>query len=138
MWQDVYDDLAAGQTLQAGTKVSVVGELSEYRGELEIIPRRAADVTVTGYTPPPAQEPLPIGRIIAGDFIDQIVTLTGTLGEPQPFSAGVKFTLDDGSGEITLLLWQDVYDDLAAGQTLQAGTKVSVVGELSEYRGELE
>ena len=136
LWQDVYDDLAAGQTLQAGTKVSVVGELGEYRGELEIIPRRAADVTVTGYTPPPAQEPLPIGRIIAGDFIDQIVTLTGTLGEPQPFSAGVKFTLDDGSGEITLLLWQDVYD--ALGDELSAGAQVQVTGKIAQYKGDLE
>lgn len=135
LWQSVYDEVAATETLAPGTRVVVVGEVSEYRGELELIPRRAADLTVTGYAPLPAPTPVPIARLGTRD-LDQTVTLAGTLGEPQPFSAGVKYTLDDGSGQITLLLWQDVAD--ALGEALPAGARVQVTGQISEYMGELE
>lgn len=135
LWQRTYTEIVTTQELRAGTEVIVAGEVSEYRGALELIPRRAADVTVTGYTPPPAPEPLPVAHITTRD-IDQIVTLIGILGEAQPFSAGVKFTLDDGSGEITLLLWQDVYAVWQAN--LFAGVQVQVRGQIAEYKGELE
>ncbi|MFZ5917012.1 MAG: OB-fold nucleic acid binding domain-containing protein [Chloroflexota bacterium] len=135
LWQSVYDEIAAAETLAAGTRVIVVGEVSEYRGELELIPRRAADLTVTGYAPLPAPTPVPIARLGARD-LDQTVSLAGAVGEPQPFSAGVKYTLDDGSGQITLLLWQDVAD--ALGEALPAGARVQVTGQIGEYLGELE
>lgn len=135
LWQQTYDALADVQKLEAGTEVTVSGEVSEYRGELEIIPRRAADVTVTGYTPPPASEPLPIA-LITTDDVDQTVTLVGVLGEQEPFAAGVKYTLDDGSGEMILLLWQDVYD--AAKSKLITGAEVQITGKIAEYKGDLE
>jgi DNA/RNA endonuclease YhcR with UshA esterase domain len=135
LWQRTFDEIVGAQPLLAGTEVIVSGEVAEYRGTLEIIPSRAADVTVTGYTPPPTAEPLPIAYLTGHD-VDQIATLTGTLGEPQPFSAGVKFALDDGSGEITLLLWQDIYAALA--DKLAAGAQVQVRGKIAEYQGNLE
>ena len=135
LWQRTFDEIAAAQALLAGTEVIVTGEVAEYRGTLEIIPPRAADVTVTGYTPPPTAEPLPIAYITGRD-VDQITTLVGTLGEPQPFSAGVKFALDDGSGEIILLLCQDIY--AALDGKLAAGAQVQVRGKIAEYQGDLE
>lgn len=135
LWQRTYEEVIASQTLQAGTDVVVTGKVAEYRGALEIIPRRAADVTVTGYTPPLIPRPSPISHITVHDA-DQIVTLTGTLKEPQSFSAGQKFILDDGSGEIILLLWQDVYATLDGALT--AGVQVQVRGRIAEYRGDLE
>jgi DNA/RNA endonuclease YhcR with UshA esterase domain len=135
LWQRTYEEIAATQALKAGTEVTVIGEVAEYRDTLEIIPRRAADVTVTGYTPLPTPEPLLLAQLTGSD-VDQTVTVIGVLGDAQPFSAGVKFTLDDGSGEIVLLLWQDVYD--ALNGRLAAGARVQVRGQIAEYRGDLE
>ncbi len=66
------------------------------------------------------------------------MTVRGTLGEKQIFSAGIKFELDDGSGAIILLLWQNVYDAIPDAGLLAAGVTVEVTGEIEEYRGELE
>jgi len=42
LWQD----LAPDQALTVGTRVRVVGEVALYRGELEVVPQRATDLTV--------------------------------------------------------------------------------------------
>jgi DNA/RNA endonuclease YhcR with UshA esterase domain len=70
--------------------------------------------------------------------VGKTVTLTGTLSEPETFSAGVKFSLSDDSGAITLLLWQNVYDALPDADKLASGVQVEVTGEIEEYQGELE
>jgi DNA/RNA endonuclease YhcR with UshA esterase domain len=46
--------------------------------------------------------------------------------------------LDDGTGEIVLLLWQNVYDAIPDAERLDAGVRVEVTGQVEEYRGELE
>jgi len=66
------------------------------------------------------------------------VTVCGTLGERDPFSAGVKFPFDDGTGRIVLLLWQDVYDAIPGVERLDGGAQVEVTGRVDVYRGEIE
>jgi DNA/RNA endonuclease YhcR with UshA esterase domain len=135
LWQSVYDvpPDAAASALDVGAEVQVQGEISQYRGELELIPELAEDVRVLAVAPPPAETP--IGALTASD-VGRVVTLRGTLGPPVPFSSGVKFILDDGGGQITLLLWTNVAED--APKELGAGTQVIVTGQVAEYRGELE
>jgi DNA/RNA endonuclease YhcR with UshA esterase domain len=135
LWQDLYDELAAITALKEGAAVAVCGQVSEYRGQVELIPELAIDVQLTAAPPPP--KTLAIGTLTEAD-VGLRVQLAGTLSEPDPFSAGVKFTLDDGTGHITLLLWQETYDEVAATQALRAGAEVSVAGEIAEYRGALE
>ncbi len=133
LWESVYDDLPDPATLDVGAEVQVQGEVSEYRGELELLPELAEDVQVLVAAAPPAETT--IGTLTAADA-GRVVTLRGTLGPPAPFSAGVKFALDDGTGQIILLLWSNVYEEATPG--LEAGAQVEVTGEVSEYRGELE
>ncbi|HUX77836.1 MAG TPA: OB-fold nucleic acid binding domain-containing protein [Anaerolineae bacterium] len=153
LWQSVYDGMHDG--LEIGAQVQVQGEVSEYRGQLELIPELAEDVQVlapvTSPNPTPVGEltaedvqvlapatspnPMPVGELTAAD-VGRRVTLRGTLGPPDPFSAGVKFTLDDGTGRITLLFWSDEYERTPDG--LGAGAQVIATGEVAEYQGELE
>jgi len=135
LWQDLYDELSAAATLEEGTGLNVCGLVAEYRGQLELIPELPVDVQQTAA--PLLPEPRAIGTLSGAD-VGRRVQLGGVLGEPEPFSAGVKFALDDGTGRITLLLWQNTYDEIAARGALPAGAQVSVVGEIAEYRGELE
>jgi len=135
LWQDLYDELAAITALKEGAAVTVCGQVSEYQGQVELIPELAIDVQLTAAPPPP--KTLAIGMLTEAD-VGLRVQLAGTLSEPDPFSAGVKFTLDDGTGHITLLLWQETYDEVAATQALRASAEVSVAGEIAEYRGALE
>jgi len=139
LWQSLYDGLPGGAAadcanpLDVGAEIQVQGEVSQYRGELELIPELAEDVQLLVAAPPPAETN--IGALTLAD-VGRVVTLRGTLGLPDPFSAGVKFLLDDGAGQLTLLLWSNVFESAPAG--LEAGAQVVVTGEIAEYRGELE
>ena len=134
LWQSIYDALRNSAEPDIGAEVQVQGEVSQYRGELEVIPELPGDVQVlAAATSPPTNTP--IGELTAAD-VGRWVTLRGTLGPPDPFSAGVKFPLDDGTGQILLLMWQDVYESAPEG--LGTGAQVIVTGQVAEYRGELE
>jgi DNA/RNA endonuclease YhcR with UshA esterase domain len=135
IWQDVYDLLPDPAALDKGAEIQVQGEVAEYRGQLELIPELGEDVEVLAAAAPP------IGTAIAAlttADVDRMVMLRGTLGEPETFSQGVKFPLDDGSGTIVLLLWQNVYDAIPDVSHLVAGAQVEVAGRIEEYQGDLE
>jgi DNA/RNA endonuclease YhcR with UshA esterase domain len=133
LWQDVYDGMYNRAEPEVGAEVQVQGEISQYRGELEVIPELVEDVQILVAAAPPAETTT--GALTPAD-VGRVVTLHGTLGPPDPFSAGVKFLFDDGTGRIILLLWSDVAESAPGG--LGAGTQVIVTGEIAEYRGELE
>jgi DNA/RNA endonuclease YhcR with UshA esterase domain len=135
LWQDLYENLPDAAYLVPGAILRVEGEIRDYRGEREVVPQVPADVTVVGRIEllPEA----PIGQITVDD-LGQTVQITGRITEVIPFSAGMKYRVDDGTGIILLLLWQDVYDRLEAPAALVVGTEVSIRGRVAEYQGELE
>jgi DNA/RNA endonuclease YhcR with UshA esterase domain len=145
LWQDVYealrDELSDGPELAPGAEIEAQGELAEYRGELEVIPELPADVQIlapsSAMTAVVATETTPIGTVTADD-VGRSIVLRGKLGPPESFSAGVKYPLSDPTGTIILLLWREVYDGIQDVDWLTPGTVVEVVGEIEEYRGDLE
>jgi len=134
LWQDIYDGMRNGPAPDVGAEVQVQGEVSEYGGELELVPELAQDVQVlVAATSPPAETP--IGTLTTTD-VGRWVTLRGTLGPPDPFSSGIKFTLGDDTGQIVLLLWSNVVESAPEG--MGAGAQVIVTGQVAEYQGALE
>ncbi|MDY7041108.1 MAG: hypothetical protein SVX38_09620, partial [Chloroflexota bacterium] len=162
LWDDVAQDVLQRENLVVGAEISARGKVSEYHGELEVIPASGSDVTVLAMhtatptptpeptvtvaptttptpvsTPTPAVEVTAIGQITAAD-VGQRLTVEGNITQVASFSQGVKFTLDDGTGRITLLLWQDTYLSLPNRADLRVGTRVRAGGVPSEYEGALE
>ncbi len=133
LWDSVYGDLPAPAEFDVGAQVEVRGELKVYRGDLEVVPEKAADVAIL--TPAPAIPWVAVQDLTAAD-VGRIVRLRGTLGPPKPFSAGVKVALDDGSGRIDVLLWSNIAETLAPQPA--EGLSIEVVGEVAEYKGKLE
>jgi len=115
-------------------------------------PRLVVDVTSiptsfseTTSTPTLAPEPTPTPMLlltpihsITVDRVGEQVTLKGRVVDTASFSQGFQFTLDDGTGQIVLLTWHDVYDDCWDAPKLNLGAVVRVTGEISEYEGQLE
>ncbi len=122
--------------LGVGQSVQVTGAVDEYKEAPQISVGRASDVIVLNEAIAIAPTRR-IGEIVA-ETVGSMAVVEGTIVKTTPFSAGVKFTLDDGSGTVTLLLWQELYASLAARDALVEGTIVRVQGEVAEYRGELE
>ena len=104
LWQSLYEMLDDPAALGVGAEVEVRGEIAQYRGELELIPELAEDVQLlAAAAPPPEIEARAIGDVTASD-VGAPLLLQGVLGEMESFSSGARFSLDDGSGSITLLL----------------------------------
>jgi len=137
LWQNIYDSLldGPGPELGFGAEVRVQGQVSVYRGQLEVAPELPEDVQVLAAAVSPDETS--IGSLTAAD-VGRWVTLHGTLGERETFSDGVKFPLEDASGSIILLLWDNVYDLIPDAERLVSGAQVEVTGQIEEYRGELE
>ncbi|MEJ5310162.1 MAG: OB-fold nucleic acid binding domain-containing protein [Anaerolineae bacterium] len=95
-------------------------------------------------TATPTETPTPTPEFVRtriGDLparMDEEVTVIGKVTATASFSQGFKFTLDDGSGQVTLLMWHNVYDDCYAAPQLNIGAEVRATGKVGEYQGELQ
>jgi DNA/RNA endonuclease YhcR with UshA esterase domain len=180
LWQDVYAVLSPTLQLTEGAQVSVQGEVSLYRGAIEIVPEMPADVTLvaaapisatptpapttaptptiplptatlapTPTAPPPTVTPRPtpkptqaitfvsLGQLTPADK-GKLVSVRGKIVEVIKFSSGMKYRLDDGTGRVILLLWQEVFDKVPNRDKLVNGSQVSATGDVDVYRGDIE
>jgi len=204
LWQDLADLIGEHTIFEPGMQMGVVGEIAEYRGELEIIPELVQDIQLAGRvelpTPSPAAvletaatlvpdtaattlvvtpSPIPTAAPSPAAVLETTVTpvpntatpipvvtpsptptatpdpvtpldqlgvmdlglsrtVEATVVEASSFSAGFKFLLDDGTGQIELLLWTDQYAELAQRASLRPGAELRVTGEVGQYEGELQ
>jgi DNA/RNA endonuclease YhcR with UshA esterase domain len=136
LWQDLYDSLPEREDLVEGAVVRALGKLAEYQGEMEIVPELASDITVLAAAEPPVEEPH-LGDLSTDDVGLQ-VRVKGVLQSVERFSGGTRGILDDGTGKITLLLCEEVYDRLSQTASLKAGAVLQVEGDVTEYEGQLE
>ncbi len=108
-------------------------------------PTPAASPTTTG-SPTPVPSPTTTSTpeiqtmaISALDpAIEEDVTVRGRVVATASFSKGFKFTLEDGTGQVTLLMWHNIYDACAAAPQLNIGATVISNGQVGEYEGELQ
>jgi RecJ-like exonuclease len=107
----VSDDLVtlSGITpaLSAGQVVEVVAAVSLYGNTPQLAPASATDIVLLDQGVRVAVEK-PIGELTTMD-VGQLVVVRGIVASVDAFSSGVKYTVDDGSSTIVVLLWQDVY-----------------------------
>ncbi len=149
LWQDTYEGLPDPEALATGAQVRAVGEVSVYRGELEVIPERSVDVEVLAPALSGVEGPgagpvetstalqIPIGELTA-ERVGETVTVEGEVVGVESFSGGFKFTLDDGTGQVVLVTWLSAYDGLADPAGLNLGAQVQATGEMDEYEGQLQ
>lgn len=119
-----------------GDSVEVEAAVSLYRGRPQLVPASVQDIRPLEETVPLAEE-RSVDSITPAD-VGRVVTVRGTITQARPFSAGYRFLLDDGTGEITVILWQDVYGALPSPEALAEGAQVEVTGEVALYKGTLE
>ncbi len=105
-------------------------------------PTQAATPTPT-FPPTPEATPTPqvtltaIGDVTAAR-VGEEVTVEGTVVGTASFQAGFKFTLEDSTGQITLLMWHNVYDDCWDADKINLGATVRATGEIGQYEGQLQ
>jgi len=152
LWRDLYGVLSPTLQLAEGAQVAVQGEVSLYRGAVEILPELGADVTFIASASPfstlrPASAPAPtptravafllMSQLTPGDE-GKLVSVRGKIVAAIPFSKGMKYQLNDTTGQVVLLLWQDVLDKAPNLARLAKGVQVSVTGTVDVFDGEIE
>jgi hypothetical protein len=88
--------------------------------------------------PTSAPETRSLGAISAGDVGSRFAIAQAGIADLSYFSAGIKYTLTDGTGSIILLLWQNVLEAVPDRRHLYPGSQVRVVGEIDAWGGDLE
>jgi DNA/RNA endonuclease YhcR with UshA esterase domain len=133
----LYEGLVDPAGWNVGAVGRVTGRVSEYDGELEVVPAQMQAVVMVLRAPQIAVPDARISSLSASD-VGRRVTVEATIAAVNPFSAGITYVLDDGSGQITLLLWQNVLGAISDSAALTEGVRVRVSGWVEVYRGELE
>ncbi|GAB4152700.1 MAG: hypothetical protein Fur0021_17740 [Candidatus Promineifilaceae bacterium] len=88
-------------------------------------------------TPIPLPTPVPILPI--GEIPNQLgneVTVAGQVVATASFAGGYKFTISDTTGQVTLLMWSNVYDDCWDAPILNLGATVTATGLAGQFEGE--
>jgi len=88
--------------------------------------------------PTPALETRAIGEISDSDVGNSLSIARAKVSHVDHFSAGIKYTLDDGTGTIILLVWQNVLEEISVRHAIVPGSQVRVAGRIEEYQGDLE
>lgn len=122
--------------LEAGQSIEVSGAVTLFDIAPQLSLRRSADIQ-------PLSERVAFAKYTSLSELNESqaghwVRVESTVEEVSPFSAGVKLTLSDGQRHVTVLLWQDVWEAVGKVDEIQPGTTLSVQGEVSVFRRQLE
>ncbi len=135
--ESIYKTIPALDTLRPGAVVRAAGRVAVYQGDMQLEPASAANVSILVPGQPSDELPIAIGQIALGDVNDTL-TVEGNITAAETFSQGLRVTVTDDTGSITLLLWQNVLNYVPASNQLQPGPRVRVTGLIQEYKGALE
>lgn len=130
----VYGHVAGRAGLHIGAQVAATGEVKEYKGALEVVPPLGENVTVVTPAAGPPAALRPIASIGEADQA-HFVAIQGVILAREPLKGGVKLRVHDDSGDIDVVLWDNVLAYVAGAERLVEGASLSVIGKISFYRG---
>lgn len=121
-----------------GQGIDVVGAVSLYKDTPQLVPASVADIVLSAA--PPATAAIPVTSLseVQNAALGSWVRLQGRVVLMEGFKGGMKATLDDGTGQIMLVLWDSVYTALENPFAVDVGAEVAVEGELGSYEDELQ
>lgn len=121
--------------LSEGATVKATGKVDFFNEQAQLVPVRGSDVVVLA--PAPTISPTAISALGAADA-GRRVQVAGRVTEAGNFSAGFKLALNDGSGQITVVLFESAFDSLPRPADVNVGAALTVTGRLEEFGGGIE
>ena len=135
LWHNVYDECWDKNVLNVGATVVATGNTGNFEGELQVVPwwGGGVDVTAPAYayaTPRKAAE--------LGQFIGERAMVEGNVTRVDVMEQFTKIYVDDGSAEIEIFLWSNVWVRVPNKDAIAAGSHLKVVGVVGEFRGTIQ
>ena len=123
--------------LNLGAQVFVEAEVVEYNGALELQPASGENVVVEQPGSTAGIETRAI-HTLSGADIGRLATIAGDVLRVEGFSAGVIAFVNDGTGELRVVIFSNVLNYVPNAPSLQAGARARVTGAVDEFNGVLE
>jgi DNA/RNA endonuclease YhcR with UshA esterase domain len=123
--------------IDVGHWVIVTGTVTLYKGTPQVTLGDSQAITLLPSPPEPEPEVRQLSQIALTDLGSQVLA-QGRIVAMEGINGGLKATLDDGTAQIILVLWSQVYRALEEPRDLDLGAEITIYGEVSAYQGELE
>jgi DNA/RNA endonuclease YhcR with UshA esterase domain len=137
LWGDVLETIEDSDNLRVGAELSLRGRVSEYRGELRVVPAEGTDVQIPSTIDDRSRQSTPLAAL-SGVGAGAFAWVAGKITSMETFSKGVKLHMVDASGEAVLLLWQNIYDGIPVQEGLAVGAVVGAFGQVNHFRDDWE
>jgi len=145
--------------ISEGQGIVVTGTVTLYRDAPQLAPATARDIVLSAAPPPeltvvdspalgelPAAPPEELAVVVEFRALSELsaadeggwVNARGRVVALEGFKGGLKATLDDGTAQVLLVLWQSLYAELPEPTALDVGAEVEIAGEIKVYQGDLE
>jgi DNA/RNA endonuclease YhcR with UshA esterase domain len=132
LFGDVYQHVPNRVGLNLGADVTIVGNVAEFQGVLELQPKSGRDVTINS---PGSSASVPVVPINSLKKAGLLVAIEGTITDVTGFSAGRNVFVDDGTGNVRVTLFNNVLAYVPNATGLVKGAKVRVVGKTEFFGG---
>jgi DNA/RNA endonuclease YhcR with UshA esterase domain len=132
-----YREVRDQAALNLGAQVAVEAEVAEYNGALELQPASGEKVVVEEPGSTASIETRAINTLSRAD-IGRLATIAGDVLRVEGFSAGVSVFVNDGTGELRVVIFSNVLSFVPSAPSLQAGARARVTGVIDEFNGVLE
>ena len=132
-----YREVKNQAALNLGARVAVEAEVVEYNGALELQPASGEKIVVEEPGSTASIETRAINTLSRAD-IGRLATIAGDVLRVEGFSAGVIVFVNDGTGELRVVIFSNVLSFVPSAPSLQAGARARVTGVIDEFNGVLE
>ncbi len=123
--------------VNVGHWVMVTGTVTLYKGTPQVTLCDSNELSLRPIPPDPEPEVQQLSQITLTDLGSQVL-VQGRVVAMEGIKGGLSATLDDGTAQIIVVLWQQVYSALDEPTNLDLGATITVYGEVSAYQGALE
>ena len=141
IWNSLYNKLKTKNNLKKGVYLRIIGKVGEYRGNLQIVPKKESDIRIlkenkseNSFTSNEKEiKDIPIGKIDMS-LLNDIYRIHGKIIDKRAFSKGLIVTVKDDSGVIDVVIW----DSLKYNKDIPYDSDITVVGRVDSYRGKVQ
>jgi DNA/RNA endonuclease YhcR with UshA esterase domain len=134
LFGDVYQHVPNRAGLNLGADVTLVGNVAEFQGVLELQPNSGRDVTINS---PGSSASVPVAPINSLKKAGLLVAIEGTITDITGFSSGKNVFVDDGTGNVRVTLFNNVLAYVPNAAGLVKGAKVRIVGK-TDFFGSIQ
>lgn len=134
LFNDVYKFVSGRSGLNLNADVSVVAQIQQFNGVLELQPQSGKDVSVLT---PGSSNSVALRQVNSLSKPGEIVAVEGKITDITDFSSGKNISVDDGTGNVRVTIFGNILAYIPAAK-LVVGANVRVVGKTAFFAGHVE